>query len=174
MFDNSGMKNNRNQVKKHHLCGETSPTISRGPTRSSPGIKCPESLYSRVTNLSEQGAPCHFMHGTQWTSIPNMLHVGLSCRSEDAPKGKGRQVIHGRPYLPADGRIQSGLLMESEALTMVGLKNLLRDNILVRRPASDVVLTSGINGRIPPGRIVQLIGIKPSIVQCRYDRVGQV
>eukprot|EP00959_Pyramimonas_sp_CCMP1952_P442907 9271915-Pyramimonas_sp.AAC.1 len=35
-------------------------------------------------------------------------------------------------------------------------------------------MTSGNNGRNPPSHIVQLIGIRPNSVQCKYDRVGQV
>eukprot|EP00959_Pyramimonas_sp_CCMP1952_P324687 6796248-Pyramimonas_sp.AAC.1 len=78
---------------------------------------------------------------------------------------QGRQVFRGRPYLHGDGRIHSGLRMESEVLVTVGHKKLLRD--------SDAIMTSGINGGISPSRTVQLIGIKPNNVQCEDDRVGQ-
>eukprot|EP00959_Pyramimonas_sp_CCMP1952_P160848 3363871-Pyramimonas_sp.AAC.1 len=30
---------------------------------SSPGIKCPEPLYTRITDLSAPGAPCHLIPG---------------------------------------------------------------------------------------------------------------
>eukprot|EP00959_Pyramimonas_sp_CCMP1952_P287104 6004035-Pyramimonas_sp.AAC.1 len=74
-----------------------------------------------------------------------MLHVGLSCRSEDNPKGRSRQMMHGCPCLPGDRRIQSGLRMESEVLIMVSLNNLLRDDLLAWRSANDIVMISGIN-----------------------------
>eukprot|EP00959_Pyramimonas_sp_CCMP1952_P072663 1518279-Pyramimonas_sp.AAC.1 len=67
---------------------------------SSPGIKCPESLYMRIADLSAPGAPCYFIHGTQWENLPSILSIGLSCRSDDATKKRGRQFIHGCPYLP--------------------------------------------------------------------------
>eukprot|EP00959_Pyramimonas_sp_CCMP1952_P024962 523830-Pyramimonas_sp.AAC.1 len=76
--------------------------------------------------------------------------------------------------MPIDGRIQSGLRVESDALIRVCLKNLLRDNIPVWRSANDIIMTSGIQGRILPSHIVQLIGIMPYCAQCKYDRVGQV
>eukprot|EP00959_Pyramimonas_sp_CCMP1952_P445302 9323774-Pyramimonas_sp.AAC.1 len=64
--------------------------------------------------------------------------------------------------------------MEFEVLAMVILKKLLRDDTPIWRSANDIIIASGNNGRIPPCRTVQLIGIKPNSVQCKYDRVGQV
>eukprot|EP00959_Pyramimonas_sp_CCMP1952_P375052 7854434-Pyramimonas_sp.AAC.1 len=34
------------------------------------------------------GAPCYFIHGTQWAHIPSTLSIGLSCRADDATKRK--------------------------------------------------------------------------------------
>eukprot|EP00959_Pyramimonas_sp_CCMP1952_P191317 4000518-Pyramimonas_sp.AAC.1 len=41
---------------------------------------------------------------------------------------------------------------------MVSLENLLRDNIPIWRSASDIIMTSGRDGSIPPSHFVQLIG----------------
>eukprot|EP00959_Pyramimonas_sp_CCMP1952_P083881 1754412-Pyramimonas_sp.AAC.1 len=85
---------------------------------SSLGIRCPESLYMRITDLSEPGVPRYFNHGTQWEHIPDILSIGLSCRADDTIQKRGRQLVHGCPYLPGDGRIQAGLRMDSEVLMM--------------------------------------------------------
>eukprot|EP00959_Pyramimonas_sp_CCMP1952_P172197 3597768-Pyramimonas_sp.AAC.1 len=37
---------------------------------SSPGIKCPESLYMRIRVMTIPGAPCYFLPGNQWEIIP--------------------------------------------------------------------------------------------------------
>eukprot|EP00959_Pyramimonas_sp_CCMP1952_P118210 2471447-Pyramimonas_sp.AAC.1 len=68
----SGMQENRLQVKKLEFCGEARPTYFQRPTNghSSPGIKCPESLCSRVTDLIDAGAPRYLMHEAKWSSIP--------------------------------------------------------------------------------------------------------
>eukprot|EP00959_Pyramimonas_sp_CCMP1952_P015743 332986-Pyramimonas_sp.AAC.1 len=55
---------------------------------------------------------------------------------------------------------------------MVSLKNLIRDNIPMWRSASDIVMTAGRHGMIPPTHIVQLIGVLPGY-NCQCDRVGQ-
>eukprot|EP00959_Pyramimonas_sp_CCMP1952_P440136 9214524-Pyramimonas_sp.AAC.1 len=104
----------------------------------SPGIRCPESLYMRITDLSAPGAPRHFIRGTEWENIPNILSIGLSCRADDTVKKRGRQLVHGCPYLPGGSRIQSGLRMDSEVLVIVSMKNLIRDNIPVWRSANDI------------------------------------
>eukprot|EP00959_Pyramimonas_sp_CCMP1952_P390019 8173453-Pyramimonas_sp.AAC.1 len=72
----------------------------------------------RITDLLVPGAPRYFIHGTQWEHIPNMLGIGLSCRADDTIKKRGRQCVHGCPYLPGDSRIRSGLRMGSEVLIM--------------------------------------------------------
>eukprot|EP00959_Pyramimonas_sp_CCMP1952_P411550 8624058-Pyramimonas_sp.AAC.1 len=82
-------------------------------------------------------------------------------------------MIHGCPYLPGDGRIQSGLRVDSEGLILVSLKNLFRDNAPVCRSANDIIMTSGVNGRIPVSSLVQLIGIQHSTVLRTDDRLGQ-
>eukprot|EP00959_Pyramimonas_sp_CCMP1952_P429533 8995724-Pyramimonas_sp.AAC.1 len=105
--------------------------------------------------------------------MPSILSIGLSCRADDTSKKRGRQFVHGCPYLPGDNRIQSGLLMDLEALILVSLKNLIRDNIPVWRPANDIVMTAGRNGRIPPTHIAQSIGILPNHM-CKYNSVGQI
>eukprot|EP00959_Pyramimonas_sp_CCMP1952_P334588 7006751-Pyramimonas_sp.AAC.2 len=123
-------------------CRKTGPSSGH----SSPGIKCPE---SRVTDLIEAGAPRYFIHGTQWRHIPSILNVGLSCRSEDNPKGGStRQMVQGCPYVPGDKHIQSGLRVDAEVLILVSLKNLIRDGIQVWRSANDIIMTSGVQGRI--------------------------
>eukprot|EP00959_Pyramimonas_sp_CCMP1952_P351382 7362342-Pyramimonas_sp.AAC.1 len=85
------MEKHRLQFKKFTFSGEARPTYFLRPCngRGSPGIECPESLCSRVTDLHELGAPHDFIHGTQWVNIPSALNVGLSCRSEDNPKKNG-------------------------------------------------------------------------------------
>eukprot|EP00959_Pyramimonas_sp_CCMP1952_P237450 4962450-Pyramimonas_sp.AAC.1 len=88
MVDNSGA----------HIQRGSPPDLLLRPSngRCSPGIKCPESLYSRVTDLHEPGARRYFKHGTKWANILGRLSVGLSCQSEDNPKkNSGRQMIHG-------------------------------------------------------------------------------
>eukprot|EP00959_Pyramimonas_sp_CCMP1952_P278047 5812245-Pyramimonas_sp.AAC.1 len=88
------------QVKNTIPRGETCPTCYLRPSNahSSPDIKCPESLHSRVPDLIEAGSPRYFIHGTQWRHIPSILNVGMSCRSEDRPKwDSGRHVVHGCP-----------------------------------------------------------------------------
>eukprot|EP00959_Pyramimonas_sp_CCMP1952_P261744 5473401-Pyramimonas_sp.AAC.1 len=67
---------------------------------SSPGIRCPESLYMRIVGLSALWAPRYFIRGTQWENIPSILSIGLSCRTDDTSKKRGRQFVHGCPYLP--------------------------------------------------------------------------
>eukprot|EP00959_Pyramimonas_sp_CCMP1952_P105808 2212293-Pyramimonas_sp.AAC.2 len=138
------------------------------------GIRCPESLYTRVAELTSPGAPCYFVHGTKWVNVPNVLHVGLSCRADGTGGGRGRQCVHGCPCLPGDNRSQSCLRIDSELLGMVSLKNLLRDSISVRRSVNDVIMTAGWEGGVPPSHNDQLIGILPNRTQCRHDRVGQV
>eukprot|EP00959_Pyramimonas_sp_CCMP1952_P136322 2852569-Pyramimonas_sp.AAC.1 len=81
---------------------------------SSPGIKCPESLYMEITGLSAPGAPRYFIHGTQWENLPLTLSIGLSCRADDTSKKRGRHFARGCPCLPGDNRIQFGLRMDSE------------------------------------------------------------
>eukprot|EP00959_Pyramimonas_sp_CCMP1952_P403987 8465136-Pyramimonas_sp.AAC.1 len=56
---------------------------------------------------------------------------------------------------------------------MVSMQNLLRDNIPIWRPANDIAMTAGRNGRIPSTRIAQLIGILPCYT-CQYNCVGQI
>eukprot|EP00959_Pyramimonas_sp_CCMP1952_P057932 1209284-Pyramimonas_sp.AAC.1 len=63
--------------------------------------------------------------------------------------------------------------MGSEVLKPVSLKNLICANIPVWRSASDIVLTSGYNVRIPVSSLVQLLGIKRNMDQCLHGRVGQ-
>eukprot|EP00959_Pyramimonas_sp_CCMP1952_P086523 1809829-Pyramimonas_sp.AAC.1 len=102
----------------------------------------------------------------------NILSIGVSCRSDDTSKERGRQFLHGCPCLPGDNRIQTGLRIDPEVLVMAGTKNLSRDNTPIWRSANDIVMTAGWNGRIPPTHIVQLIGILPCYT-CQCNRVGQ-
>eukprot|EP00959_Pyramimonas_sp_CCMP1952_P189088 3955055-Pyramimonas_sp.AAC.1 len=62
----------RPQMKKLTFRGEARPTYYLRPSngRSSPGIRCPESLRSRVADLNEAGAPRCFIHGATWANIP--------------------------------------------------------------------------------------------------------
>eukprot|EP00959_Pyramimonas_sp_CCMP1952_P390279 8178284-Pyramimonas_sp.AAC.1 len=107
----AGTQKNRLQVKKISLRGETCPTYCLRPSNghSSPGTGCPESLCTQVADLAAEGAPRYFMYGTPWRHVPSILHIGLSCRGEDKPRGmSGRQMIHGCPCVPGDQRTQSG------------------------------------------------------------------
>eukprot|EP00959_Pyramimonas_sp_CCMP1952_P066833 1395358-Pyramimonas_sp.AAC.1 len=113
---------------------------------SSPVTGRPESLYMRITGLSAPGAPRYSTHGTQWEKKPSILSIGLSCRADDTSEKRGRQFVHGCPYLPGDNRTQSGLRMDSEVRIMVSLKNRIQDNIPVWRSANHIVMTAGRNG----------------------------
>eukprot|EP00959_Pyramimonas_sp_CCMP1952_P355999 7455749-Pyramimonas_sp.AAC.1 len=137
--------------------------------RSSNGHSNPEMI---IADLPAPGAPCYFIHGAQWENIPNTVSIGLSCRADDTSNTRGRQFVHGSPCLPGDNRILSGWRVDSEALIMGSLKNLVRDNIPMWLSANDVVMAAGQNGRIPPTHIVQVMGILPS-PGCQFNRVGQ-
>eukprot|EP00959_Pyramimonas_sp_CCMP1952_P444897 9315866-Pyramimonas_sp.AAC.1 len=164
MVDHAALPKNRLHIKKCKFATDTHDTYFIRPSsgRSSPGIKCPESLYMRIADLTIPGAPCYFTLGIQWENIPNILRMGLSCRTDDTIKRKGRQFVHACPYLPGDNRIQSGLRVDSDVLIMVSLKNLLRVSMPIWRSANDIIMSAGRNGRIPPTHIVQLIGILPN------------
>eukprot|EP00959_Pyramimonas_sp_CCMP1952_P004015 84346-Pyramimonas_sp.AAC.1 len=95
-------------------------------------------------------------------NLQSIISIGLSCRADDASKKRGRQFAHGCPCLPGDNRTQCGLRMDSEVLIMVSLKNMIRGNVPAWRPANDIVMTAGRNGRILPIHIAQLIGILPN------------
>eukprot|EP00959_Pyramimonas_sp_CCMP1952_P129211 2701827-Pyramimonas_sp.AAC.1 len=116
MVSSTGMQKNRLNIKKCKFASETHDKYFIRPNNghSSPGIKCPESLYMRMADLTIPGAPCYFIRGTQWGNIPIMLRTGLSCRTDDTIERKGRQFVHACPYLPGDNRIQSGLRVDSE------------------------------------------------------------
>eukprot|EP00959_Pyramimonas_sp_CCMP1952_P095944 2005979-Pyramimonas_sp.AAC.2 len=116
MAVNNYMQKNWLQVKKCMFATETHPAYFLRPSKEhiSPGIKCPESLYMRITDLTIPGAPCYFTHGTQWANIPHGLYPGLSCRADDTANRGGRQFAHGCPYLSRDNRIQSSLRVDSE------------------------------------------------------------
>eukprot|EP00959_Pyramimonas_sp_CCMP1952_P110271 2307197-Pyramimonas_sp.AAC.1 len=139
MRDHSGVQKDRLQVKKSTFTGESHPTYFLRPSNghSSPGIKCPESLYKRLADLTLPGAPCYFIHGTKWFNIPNAFHIALSFRADDI----GNAI--GCLSLPGDDRIQQGLRIYSEVLVTVGLKNPLRDCISMWRSASDIIMTAG-------------------------------
>eukprot|EP00959_Pyramimonas_sp_CCMP1952_P151714 3174453-Pyramimonas_sp.AAC.1 len=77
-------------------------------------MKCPESLYMRITDLTTPGAPCYSIRGTQWEKIPNILRTGLPCRAHGPSNKRVRQFVHGCPHLLGDSRIQSGLRVDSE------------------------------------------------------------
>ena len=76
----TGMQKNRLHVKKTQHCqgGETCYYLRASNGHTHPGPKCPESLYSPVTDLPSEGAPQFFMHGTKWACLPGILQVGLS------------------------------------------------------------------------------------------------
>ena len=174
----TGMQKNRLQVKKAVDLegGETCYYLRASNGHTYPGPRCPESLYSPVTErtLKTDDAPAFFMHGTRWENIPGILRVGLSCLGHDNPKNKdGRQFIHGCPYLPGDDRIQSGLRQESEVILMISVSQLIRDHVKVWRSANDIVMTSGINGRRPVSYIMQMIGVKHD-PKYKYDRTGEI
>ena len=170
------MQKNRLQVKKsqHTEGGATCYYVRASNGHTYPGLKCPGSLYSPVTDWKSEGAPPFFMHGTMWEYLPGILDVGLSCLGHDNPKNKdGRQFIHGCPYLPGDDRIHSGLRPDSEVILMISLSTLIRDGYKVWRSANDIVMTSGAQGRIPVDSIIQMIGVKHH-PDCKYDRTGQI
>eukprot|EP00959_Pyramimonas_sp_CCMP1952_P268037 5604378-Pyramimonas_sp.AAC.1 len=68
MVDDAGMQKNRPQTKQCKFAAEMCETYFIRPSNghSSPGIKYPESLYMRITDLTITGAPCYFIRGTQW------------------------------------------------------------------------------------------------------------
>eukprot|EP00959_Pyramimonas_sp_CCMP1952_P409290 8577823-Pyramimonas_sp.AAC.1 len=72
VVDSAGMPKNRLHIKMCKLAAEMCETYFIVPSngRSSPGIKCPESLYMRITDLTISGAPCYFIRSTQWEHIP--------------------------------------------------------------------------------------------------------
>eukprot|EP00959_Pyramimonas_sp_CCMP1952_P468915 9494043-Pyramimonas_sp.AAC.1 len=82
-------------------------------------------------------------------------------------------MIHGCPYLPGDKRIQLGLRADNEVMALVGPENLIRDVCPVWRSAVDIIMTSGVQGRIAVSSLVQVSGVKRSGGECRCDRVGQ-
>eukprot|EP00959_Pyramimonas_sp_CCMP1952_P193799 4052468-Pyramimonas_sp.AAC.1 len=85
MVDNAGagMRKNRIHIKKCKYASETHDAYFIRPSngRSSPGIKCPESLYMRIADLTIPGVPGYTIHGTAWENIPSILRTGLSCWS---------------------------------------------------------------------------------------------
>eukprot|EP00959_Pyramimonas_sp_CCMP1952_P246783 5158049-Pyramimonas_sp.AAC.1 len=86
------MKKNRLQIKKMRYSDMIYDTYFIRPSNwhSSPGIRCPESLYLRITDLSAHGAPRYLTYGTQWENIPSILSIGLSCRADNTIKKRGR------------------------------------------------------------------------------------
>eukprot|EP00959_Pyramimonas_sp_CCMP1952_P404918 8486367-Pyramimonas_sp.AAC.1 len=122
--------------------------------------------------MTTPGAPRSCTHGTQCANIPNILRTGLSCHADDTPNKRGRQLVHGCPYLLGNNRIQSGLRVDFNVLILISLKNLLRDRVAVWRSATDFIKMAGRSGVLPPTHIVQLIGILPNSDQCKYSRVG--
>eukprot|EP00959_Pyramimonas_sp_CCMP1952_P136166 2848862-Pyramimonas_sp.AAC.1 len=76
-----------------------------------------------------------FAHGTKITRVPSMVQVGLSCRTDDNPRGnadgkeQGRQFIHGRPYLLGGRRSQSGFRKGAERAIFMSAPLLLRDRV---------------------------------------------
>eukprot|EP00959_Pyramimonas_sp_CCMP1952_P088716 1856299-Pyramimonas_sp.AAC.1 len=139
MVGHAGMQKNRLQLKKCHYASEAREAHFIRPSNghSSPGIKCTSLLCS-------------------WYSVgkPNILSIGLSCRADDTSKKRGIQFVHACPYLPGDHGIQPRLRVDSEALVMASLKNLLRDNMSICRSANGITMSAGRNGRIPPTHIV--------------------
>eukprot|EP00959_Pyramimonas_sp_CCMP1952_P097317 2034426-Pyramimonas_sp.AAC.1 len=69
-------------------------------------------------------------------------------------------------------RIQSGQRADTEAMVLVRRGNLIRDGIPVWRSASDMIMTSGVKGRIPVSSLVKFIGIKHRGERV-HNRVGQ-
>eukprot|EP00959_Pyramimonas_sp_CCMP1952_P127396 2664619-Pyramimonas_sp.AAC.1 len=54
--------------------------------RPGDGRSSPDENYGPV----RPGAPCYFIHGTQWENLPSILSFGFSCRSDDTSKKRGR------------------------------------------------------------------------------------
>ena len=127
-----------------------------------PGILCPESLFQEVTSFGNPRDPERFVHGTTWNCVNSVLRKGLSCRGEDSPDPhkRGRQFVHGCPYLPGDKRILSGIRPDSDCIIFVSLKSLLQQGHRVWRSANDIILTSGFCGRIHPRCIMQITGLR--------------
>eukprot|EP00959_Pyramimonas_sp_CCMP1952_P450279 9428128-Pyramimonas_sp.AAC.1 len=171
MVGNAGMQKNRLQAQKCKFATETHPTYFLRPSngRSGPGIKCPESLCMRITDLTTPGAPCYSIHGTQSANnIPNALRTGLSCSADDTAM-QGQTICSWMSMLLGDSRIQSGPRVDSEVLLMISLKNLLHDSMSNWCSGNDIIMTAGRNGIIPPIHIVQLTGILPNVDQRRFN-----
>eukprot|EP00959_Pyramimonas_sp_CCMP1952_P403860 8462684-Pyramimonas_sp.AAC.1 len=79
--DDAGMQKNRLQLKRMKYSSEKHDTYFIRPRagRSSPGIKCPESLSMRISDLTVPGAPCCFIHGTQRESI--LIYIVSDCHA---------------------------------------------------------------------------------------------
>eukprot|EP00959_Pyramimonas_sp_CCMP1952_P304771 6378590-Pyramimonas_sp.AAC.1 len=60
------MQKHRLQQNALKFPGESHPTYFLRPNNGhrSPGIKCPGSFCSRMTDVTAPGAPCYFMRGT--------------------------------------------------------------------------------------------------------------
>ena len=56
---------------------------------------------------------------------------------------------------------------------MISVSQLIRDHVKVWRSANDIVMTSGMNGRIPVSYIMQMIGVKHD-PKYKYDRAGEI
>eukprot|EP00959_Pyramimonas_sp_CCMP1952_P057761 1205626-Pyramimonas_sp.AAC.1 len=92
MVDKAGMQKCRLQIKKCKFATEAHSTHFVRPSigHSRPGIKCPESLCMRITDLTIPRAPCYYIRGTQWEDIPTIHRTGLSCRADDTSGKRGR------------------------------------------------------------------------------------
>eukprot|EP00959_Pyramimonas_sp_CCMP1952_P180115 3766718-Pyramimonas_sp.AAC.1 len=66
----------------------------------------------------------------------------MSCRADGTIERTCRQFVHACPYVPGDNRIQFGLRVDFEVLIMVRLKNLLRDDMAMRRSANDIIMSA--------------------------------
>eukprot|EP00959_Pyramimonas_sp_CCMP1952_P369797 7745357-Pyramimonas_sp.AAC.1 len=89
MADHTGMQKHRLQLKKCKYASESH-----------------DACFIRPSNGQQPW--------DKWENFPKVLSVGLSRRADDASKKRGRQFVHGWPYLPGDNRIQSGLRVDSE------------------------------------------------------------
>lgn len=92
--------------------------------------------------LSEGDIPDIVIHGTYNDCLDSILKEGL--------KRMSRQHIHMTTGLPGDKGVISGMRRSAQVVIYIDAKQAARDGILFYRSTNGVILTSGINGILPP------------------------